>query len=71
MKRLEMRFENQAGRIVTLTLDDPIEPVDIQAVNDAMDEVINQNAFGSSGGDLVKKHSARVVEQTIEEVEIY
>lgn len=70
MKRLEMRFENEMGRIVTFTLDDPIEPVDYEAVNEAMDEVIAQNAFGSNGGDLVKKHSARVVEQIVEEIEI-
>lgn len=71
MKRLEMRFENQAGRIVTFTLDDPVEPIDYDAVNEAMDVVIAQNAFGSNGGDLLKKHSARVVEQTIEDIDIY
>ncbi|WP_445321712.1 DUF2922 family protein [Oceanobacillus sp. HCA-5259] len=30
-----------------------------------------QNAFNSSGGDLVAKRSARVVEQITEDIEIY
>jgi hypothetical protein len=70
MKRLEMKFENQEGRIVTYTLDDPIEPVDYEAVNAAMDVVIAENAFTSSGGELVAKRSARVVEQIVEDIEI-
>lgn len=70
MKRLEMRFENQDGRLVTYTLDDPVEPIDYEAVNEAMDTVIEQNAFSSSGGDLVLKRSARVIEQIVEEIEI-
>ena len=70
MKKLEMRFENQEGRLVTYSLDYPIEPVDPVAVNAAMDEVIAQNAFTSTGGDLVGKRSARVVEQIVEEIEI-
>mgnify|MGYP001171388820 FL=1 len=71
MKRLEMRFENQAGRIVTFALAYPVAPIDYAAVNEAMDVVIEQNALGSNGGDLLKKHSARVVEQTIEDIDIY
>ena len=70
MKRLEMRFENQEGKFVTCTLDDPVEPIDHNAVNAAMDVVIAQNAFTSNGGDLVAKRSARVIDQQIEEIEI-
>lgn len=71
MKKLEMKFENQEGKIVTYALDYPIEPVDPEAVNAAMEEVIAQNAFSSTGGELVTKKSARVVEQTIEDIEIF
>lgn len=70
MKRLEMRFKNEDGKTVTYTLDDPVEPIDETAVNAAMDVVIAQNAFGSSGGDLVEKLSARIVAQQVEEIEI-
>ncbi|GGN61262.1 MULTISPECIES: DUF2922 domain-containing protein [Oceanobacillus] len=71
MKRLQMQFENQEGKVVTYTLDDPVEPIDHEAVNEAMDTVIAQNAFNSSGGELVAKRGARVVEQITEEIEIY
>lgn len=70
MKKLEMRFENQEGKVVTYSIDYPNEPVDPAAVNAAMDEVIAQDAFTSSGGNLVGKRSARVVEQIVEDIEI-
>ena len=70
MKTLEMKFTNEEGKIVTYSLDYPIEPVDPAAVNAAMEEVITQNAFRTNGGELVAKKSARVVEQNIEDIEI-
>ncbi|MUK87363.1 DUF2922 family protein [Ornithinibacillus sp. L9] len=70
MKKLELKFENEDGKIVTYTLDKPVEPVDPAAVSAAMDEIIAQNAFTSGGGNLVAKKSARVVERYVEEVEI-
>ncbi len=68
MKKLELKFENEDGKTVTYSLDKPIEPVDPEAVKEAMDEIITQDAFTSSGGDLVAKKSARVVERTVEEI---
>ncbi|MFD2044499.1 DUF2922 domain-containing protein [Ornithinibacillus salinisoli] len=70
MKKLELKFENEDGKIVTYSLDNPVEPVNPTEVEAAMDEIISQNAFTSSGGNLVAKKSARVVERIVEEVEI-
>ncbi|MBR3121092.1 DUF2922 domain-containing protein [Oceanobacillus profundus] len=70
MRRLELKFTNQDGKIVTYTLDKPVEPVDPAAINAAMDTIIEQNAFTSSGGDLVAKHSARISESTVEEIDL-
>lgn len=70
MKKLELKFRNEEDKIVTYSLDNPIEPVDPAAVNEAMDEIIAQNVFRTSGGELVAKASARVVEQNIEDIEI-
>jgi len=70
MKKLELKFRNQTGKIVTYSIDNPIEPVDPAAVNVAMDEIITQNAFTSAGGDLIEKHSARLVEHNVEEIEL-
>ena len=70
MKTLELRFENEEGKIVTISLDSPVEPADPIAVSAAMDEIISQNAFESSGGELVGKVSARIVERNVTEIEL-
>jgi len=70
MKKLELFFENEDGKTVKHTLDNPVEPVNPEAVKTAMDEIITQNAFFSSGGDLVAKKSARVVETNIEDIDL-
>ncbi|WP_010095224.1 DUF2922 domain-containing protein [Ornithinibacillus scapharcae] len=70
MKQLELKFENQDGKTVTYSLDNPIEPVDPTVVSAAMDVILAQNVFETSGGDLVAKKSARLVERNVEEVEI-
>ncbi|WP_096435803.1 DUF2922 domain-containing protein [Alteribacter populi] len=69
-KRLELLFSNDEGRSVTIALDDPVEPADNQAISEAMDEVLTQNVFTSSGGKLVSKRSARIVERNVEEIDI-
>ncbi|WP_047985193.1 DUF2922 domain-containing protein [Ornithinibacillus californiensis] len=70
MKQLELKFENADGKTVTYSVEMPIEPVDPAAVSAAMDEILAQNAFTTSGGDLVAKKSARVVERIVEDIEI-
>ncbi|UJL45862.1 DUF2922 domain-containing protein [Virgibacillus sp. NKC19-16] len=69
-KKIELKFRNEDEKIVTYSLDNPIEPVDPEAVNAAMDEIITQNAFTSSGGDVIVKDSARIVERTVEDIEL-
>jgi len=70
MKKLELQFKNMEGNTVTMSIDNPIEPVNPITVNAAMDDIMQQNVFESSGGDLVSKHAARVVERTVTAVEI-
>jgi hypothetical protein len=70
MKTLELKFENTDGKIVTYSLEQPKEPVDPAAVAAAMDTIIAENAFTSSGGNLVAKKSARVVERNVEDIEL-
>ncbi len=70
MKILELFFENDEGKTVKYTLEKPVEPVDTEEVEAVMDEIIIQNAFTSSGGDIVMKKSARVVETVIEDIDI-
>ncbi|MGM8366169.1 DUF2922 domain-containing protein [Virgibacillus sp. W0181] len=70
MKKLELKFENEDGKTVTYSLEKPIEPVDAAAVKAAMNEIITQDAFTSTGGDLVAIKSARVVERTVEDIDL-
>lgn len=69
-KKLELKFRNEDGKMVTYSLDNPVEPADAAAVNAAMDEIITQNAFTSSGGNIVVKDSARIVERLVEEIDL-
>lgn len=70
MKKIELFFENEDGKTVKFSLDKPIEPVDTEAVSKVMEEIISQNLFISTGGDLVAKKNARLVENVIEEIEL-
>ena len=70
MKKLELQFKNEEGKTVTFSVDDPIEPVDTAMINAAMDEVVQQNLFQTKGGDLVEKHAARIVERTVEDIDL-
>lgn len=69
-KKLELKFYNEDNRTVTISLDQPVEPADPVAVNQAMDEIITQNCFNSSGGNLVAKKEARIVERNVYGVEL-
>lgn len=68
MKKLELRFENELGKVTTLVVDDLAEPVDPLQVSAAMDEIIASDVFNSSGGSYIAKKDARIVERTVEEI---
>ena len=70
MKTLELKFANELDKIVTISLDVPVEPADPAMINSAMDTIIEQNIFASSGGNLVSKKSARIVERNVTDVEL-
>ncbi|WLV24140.1 DUF2922 domain-containing protein [Aciduricibacillus chroicocephali] len=70
MKTLELRFENEMGKVSTLSITEPSEPVDPLLVSAAMDEIIANSVFTSPGGDFVKKVDARIVERKVEQIEV-
>ena len=69
-KRLELQFRNEGGGTLTIGIDDPIEPVVGADVAAAMDVIIENNVLTSSNGDIVEKHGARVVERTVDIIDI-
>ncbi|MEN1969557.1 DUF2922 domain-containing protein [Lentibacillus sp. N15] len=70
MKKLEFKFLNEDGKTVTYSLEKPIEPVDPEAVKQAMNDILEQNAFNTSGGELVAIKGARIVDHNVEEIEL-
>lgn len=70
MRKLELKFLNAEGKVVTYSVDHPAEPADPETIQEAMDTVLRENAFYSTGGDLTEIHSARIVERTVEEIEL-
>jgi len=63
-KTLRMIFSSQAGRSVTLTLDNPRSDLTAAEIEATMDLVIARNIFNSSGGDLVTKQDIKVIDST-------
>lgn len=62
-RRLEMRFINAAGRVVTLALPNPRQNLTAVEVEVAMNTVVGRNIFTSAGGDLTGVAGARIVER--------
>lgn len=69
-KKLELQFTNFEGKTATISIDDPIEPVNSASVSAAMDTIVSSNIFTSTGGDLVAKKGARLVERDVTEVDL-
>ena len=59
-KKLELQFINVEGKTATISIDDPIEPVNAANVAAAMDTILTANVFVSTGGDFVSKKGAQV-----------
>ncbi|MFJ7679009.1 DUF2922 domain-containing protein [Peribacillus sp. NPDC097198] len=69
-KVLEMIFVTEEGKSSTISVDNPKEPVDVNQVKQAMQQIIAQNVFITSSGDFVSIKGARVVERNVEDVEV-
>lgn len=69
-KRLELLFKNEEGRSVTLSVDDPIEPLDQVLITNSMNQIIAGDTIVTSGGNLVAIIGARVVERNVTPVEL-
>ncbi len=67
-QRLVMSFRNASGRAVTMSLDDPRPDITAAEVTAVMDTIIAKNVFTSSGGDLVSKERAAVIDTTENEL---
>lgn len=64
-KSLELIFKNVAGKNSKFTIQDPKEDLTAQEVEDLMNNIIEKNVFGTSGGDLVEIVGARIVQKEV------
>ncbi|WP_377890528.1 DUF2922 domain-containing protein [Alkalihalobacillus sp. R86527] len=69
-KTLELQFLNDDNKPFSISLNDPVEPVNPAAISAAMDTLLAQNIFTTSGGDLVAKRGARIVERNTSDIVI-
>nr|WP_255573325.1 DUF2922 domain-containing protein [Anoxybacillus sp. ST4] len=60
-----MQFVNEEGKTVRLTIDEPREHVTQAEIANVMDVIIAANVFPSSGGDLIAKKGARLIDTTV------
>lgn len=60
-KRLIMTFKTTDDKSVSLSIDDPREDITEEEIKTAMDLVVSKNIFASSGSDIFKSVSAKVV----------
>ncbi|MBE3580257.1 MAG: DUF2922 domain-containing protein [Thermoanaerobacteraceae bacterium] len=60
-RRLELVFQNAAGRRTVLTVQEPRSDITADEVRAAMELIVARNVFTSPGGDLVAVAGARLV----------
>ena len=64
---LIMTFKNEDGKESTVTLKQVKETITSAEIEAAMDVIISTDIFSSTGGNLVSKIKAQVVDKAIEE----
>jgi hypothetical protein len=67
-RSLEMIFENVEGKKSRISVNDPREDLTSEDVQTAMDTIVAKNIFNTSGGDIVKAVSARIVVKDVVEI---
>ncbi|MBS4538160.1 DUF2922 domain-containing protein [Clostridium sp. D2Q-11] len=68
--KLELIFKNQQDRKTRISIDEPRADLTEVEIQTAMNSIIAENIFNTSGGDLVAISGARVVTTDIQEFEV-
>ncbi|TSB46687.1 DUF2922 domain-containing protein [Alkalicoccobacillus porphyridii] len=69
-KKIDLLFTNQEDRQVTISIDNPAEPVDVELVQAVMETIISENVFVSSGGTLTAIRGARLVDHQVTDIPV-
>jgi hypothetical protein len=65
-KTLRLIFRNEEGRQTTISVKDPVEPLNSADVDFAMDLILSSDIFMTSGGSLIEKIRAEVVGRQVD-----
>ncbi|MBC8062327.1 MAG: DUF2922 domain-containing protein [Clostridiaceae bacterium] len=65
-KQLVMNFLNESGKKVSISLNSVKDTVTDAEVSAAMDLMILNQIFNTTGGDLVTKDSAQIIDKNTE-----
>lgn len=69
-KKLELVFKNASDKSVKITVDNAREDITSNEVKTAMESIVAKNVFTGNGGDLVGIQGARIVDTSIQELEL-
>lgn len=66
VKTLQMVFQNQIGKNVSISLGDVKDSITSDEIKELMQLIISKNIFESSGGDLTTIMSADIVTRDVQ-----
>ena len=66
---LELIFKNAAGKRYTLNVEEPKEGITKAEIDAAMQVIVENNVFNTSGGDIVEAVRGRLRTTTTDDVE--
>jgi len=69
-KKLELIFKNTMDRKSRISLDDPREDLTEVEITAAMNNIITQNIFETTGGDLVSISGARIITTQVQDFSV-
>ncbi|HHT51322.1 MAG TPA: DUF2922 domain-containing protein [Eubacteriaceae bacterium] len=68
--KLEMTFKNESGRSSKISVDNAKDDLTEVEVNQAMDDILANNIFITSGGDLIEKVKAELITTEVQEFQM-
>ncbi|HCJ57271.1 DUF2922 domain-containing protein [Lutispora sp.] len=69
-KKLEMTFKDAAGKTMRISVDNADDNLTPEAVKTAMEGIIAKDVFATEAGSLIAIQGARIVDTTIQEMDM-
>lgn len=68
VKTLRLLFRCEMDRLRSINIPEPEAQLTTAEIEDCMDHIVDKDIFATSGGALVQKVRAEIVERSVEEV---